>query len=33
MVEYMKRFGFYSDPQLDYPDDQMAPSGPYNSTR
>jgi peptidoglycan glycosyltransferase len=31
MVKYMKRFGFYSDPQLDYPDDQMAPSGPYNS--
>jgi peptidoglycan glycosyltransferase len=32
MVKYMKRFGFYSDPQLDYPDDQMAPSGPYNSS-
>ena len=31
MVEYMKRFGFYSDPELDYPDDQMAPSGAYNS--
>jgi len=31
MVEYMKRFGFYSDPELDYPDGQMAPSGPYNS--
>jgi penicillin-binding protein A len=31
MVEYMKRFGFYSDPQLDYPNDRMAPSGPYNS--
>jgi len=31
MVEYMKRFGFYSDPELDYPDNQMAPSGPYNS--
>jgi peptidoglycan glycosyltransferase len=31
MVRYMKRFGFYSDPELDYPDDQMAPSGPYNS--
>ena len=31
MVEYMKRFGFYSDPELDYPGDQMAPSGPYNS--
>jgi peptidoglycan glycosyltransferase len=32
MVEYMKRFGFYSDPKLDYPTDQMAPSGPYNSS-
>jgi peptidoglycan glycosyltransferase len=31
MVKYMKRFGFYNDPQLDYPDVQMAPSGPYNS--
>jgi penicillin-binding protein A len=31
MVSYMKRFGFYSDPELDYPDGQMAPSGPYNS--
>ena len=30
MVEYMKRFGFYSDPELDYPDDQMRASGPYN---
>ncbi len=32
MVNYMKRFGFYSDPQLDYPDEQMAPSGAYNSS-
>ena len=32
MVKYMKRFGFYSDPKLDYPDDQMKASGPYNST-
>jgi peptidoglycan glycosyltransferase len=31
MVTYMKRFGFYSDPELDYPDIQMAPSGAYNS--
>ena len=31
MVEYMKRFGFYSDPELDYPDNRMRPSGPYNS--
>ena len=30
MVEYMKRFGFYSDPELDYPDNRMRPSGPYN---
>lgn len=29
MVEYMERFGFYSDPELEYP--QMAPSGVYNS--
>ena len=27
LVEYMKRFGFYEDPQLDYPDNQMIPSG------
>jgi penicillin-binding protein A len=27
MVEYMERFGFYSDPELDYPDDQMRASG------
>jgi peptidoglycan glycosyltransferase len=32
MVEYMKRFGFYSDPPLDYPPLEMAPSGPYNSS-
>ena len=31
MVEYMKRFGFYADPELDYPDAQMKASGPYNS--
>jgi penicillin-binding protein A len=31
MVEYMKRFGFYADPELDYPSDQMAPSGAINS--
>ena len=28
----MKRFGFYSDPALDYPPTEMAPSGPYNSS-
>jgi penicillin-binding protein A len=32
MVEYMKRFGFYSDPELDYPDGQMVASGPVNSS-
>ena len=31
MVTYMEQFGFYSDPELDYPSDQMAPSGVYNS--
>jgi penicillin-binding protein A len=31
MVEYMKRFGFYADPELDYPNDAMAPSGAINS--
>jgi peptidoglycan glycosyltransferase len=27
LVEYMRRFGFYADPQLDYPGSQMIPSG------
>ncbi len=27
MVRYMKRFGFYEDPPLDYPEQQMSPSG------
>jgi penicillin-binding protein A len=31
MVEYMKRFGFYADPKLDYPDNKMVASGPVNS--
>jgi peptidoglycan glycosyltransferase len=31
MVEYMERFGFYADPQLDYPDFQMRASGVYNA--
>ena len=31
MVDYMERFGFYSDPALDYPDIQMRASGVYNS--
>jgi penicillin-binding protein A len=30
LVEYMKRYGFYEDPQLDYPDTQMIPSGIIN---
>jgi penicillin-binding protein A len=30
MVEYMERFGFYSDPELNYPGGQMAPSGVYS---
>lgn len=30
LVEYMKRFGFYQDPQLDYPSFQMIPSGILN---
>ncbi|HEY7453271.1 MAG TPA: penicillin-binding protein 2 [Thermoleophilaceae bacterium] len=30
LVEYMRRFGFYEDPQLDYPDNQMIPSGIIN---
>lgn len=31
MVRYMQRFGFYSDPPLDYPGEQMAPSGVFNA--
>jgi peptidoglycan glycosyltransferase len=31
MVEYMKRFGFYSLPELDYPPLQMTASGPRNT--
>ena len=30
LVEYMRRFGFYADPQLDYPDRQMIASGVIN---
>jgi len=29
MEEYMRRFGFYEDPPMDYPDEQMVPSGEY----
>jgi penicillin-binding protein A len=31
LVEYMKRFGFYADPDLDYPGEQMIPSGIINA--
>jgi peptidoglycan glycosyltransferase len=31
MVEYMDRFGFYKDPQLDYPEDSMRASGVRNA--
>jgi penicillin-binding protein A len=31
LVEYMRRFGFYEDPELDYPGGQMVPSGVINS--
>jgi penicillin-binding protein A len=27
LVDYMKRYGFFTDPQLDYPDSQMIASG------
>jgi penicillin-binding protein A len=27
MAEYMRAFGFYEDPPMDYPDEQMLPSG------
>jgi peptidoglycan glycosyltransferase len=30
LVEYMKRFGFYEDPKLDYPEDEMLASGVRN---
>jgi peptidoglycan glycosyltransferase len=30
MFKYMDRFGFNQDPELGYPDDQMAPSGVYS---
>ena len=30
MFEYMNRFGFNKDPELDFPDEQMAPSGVYS---
>ncbi len=30
MFEYMNRFGFNKDPALDFPDDEMLPSGVYS---
>lgn len=33
MAKYMKRFGFLSAPPLDYPDDQLRPSGVYDLKR
>jgi penicillin-binding protein A len=30
LVEYMRRYGFYEDPKLDYPSSQMIPSGIIN---
>jgi peptidoglycan glycosyltransferase len=33
VAEYMKRFGFGSDPPLDYPDAQMNPSGVFDTER
>jgi peptidoglycan glycosyltransferase len=32
LVEYMERFGFYADPQLDYPEGEMLASGIRNSS-
>jgi len=29
LVEYMRRFGFYKDPEVELPDDEKAPSGVY----
>jgi penicillin-binding protein A len=33
MAEYMRKFGFYEDPPMDYPDYQMVPSGEYKGDR
>ena len=33
MADYMKRFGFGVDPPLDYPDEQMRPSGVFDTKR
>jgi peptidoglycan glycosyltransferase len=29
MADYMDKFGFYTDPPMDYPDSEMVPSGEY----
>ena len=31
MTKYMKRFGFYAKPPLDYPPEEMAASRPYST--
>lgn len=33
IAEYMERFGFGSDPPMDYPDGQMIPSGVYDTRK
>jgi peptidoglycan glycosyltransferase len=33
MADYMRKFGFYADPPMDYPDRQMNPSGEYRNGR
>ena len=33
MVNYMERFGFYSRPEIDYPEDQIRASGPTRGNR
>ena len=30
MIDYMERFGFGQDPPLDYPEEQMTPSGVFD---
>ena len=32
LVQYMRRFGFYSDPELGFPGDEMRASGPQTSS-
>jgi peptidoglycan glycosyltransferase len=33
MTEYMRRYGFFTDPPADYPGDQMVPSGVHSGRR